>query len=129
MNVQTGDVLKFDIRLDDGTTDYKSHLCVDAARHFYLMICGTARGADYMIEDYECDLLTYEVSYISLKGVLSVRKIPARHEGPVPLRDEVLRELAYHVDASRIIKDLNKRKIVPGLAAHLGLNDLLAKWE
>lgn len=118
MTPEVGDVIEFDTALLDGDIGPKLHICVDAERGFYLVICSYGLKGDLPITHTDCDLLSY-ASHISFRDMKVITEIPAEHIGPVRLSDDFLRHLVDHIDGAGFISPINKAKMTHGIRTYL----------
>ena len=95
---------------------FKWHLCVCDKTHQYLFVCGRKYDGDYDVTNLECEGLDYETSFISMRAVLFKPKLPNKPKFGCRLSPNYLRGLYTHIVATEAMSDINKCRILPGLA-------------
>jgi len=98
---------------------FKWHFCVCDETHQYLFVCEACYQGDFALPLSECSGLEYDVSYISLGRALFRPKVPNRAKEACVVSVHVLRRLYEHIAVSEEMSEIDKRKVLPGLARRI----------
>lgn len=120
MKARTGDVI------GAWTTDvighdrrFKHHLCVNEAERQFLFVNTRRYPEDVLLTSVECDGLTEEESWVSVSRVMHVAKFAKDASRTCTVSDDYLLALFHHAQGSRVTSEVDRRKILTGIAAHL----------
>lgn len=95
---------------------FKWHLCACDKTHQYLFVCGRQYDGDYGLNNRECNGLDYNLSFVSMRAVLFIPRLPSNAKLACRLAPSYLRCLYDHITATEVMSAVDKKRILPGLA-------------
>jgi hypothetical protein len=122
MTPRVGDVIRdWTTNLLTRNGDWKYHLCCCDRNLQFLYVCSYQLSDDFPLTDTDCDGMPNEESYLSLSRPIHVSSFSRRSTWTCRVSDEYLAALLAHIRSSPKMTPKDKRKVVPGLASHLGV--------
>lgn len=120
MRARAGDVVGARTRSAIGHTErFKHHLCVHEGERHFLFVNSRQYPDDFPLSAAECPGLDLDVSYVSVSRVLHVAHFPRDAVLTCAVPDAYLLALFEHARVSRVISEVDRRKVLTGIAAKL----------